>query len=434
MQPTTPTNLPIKATDRILYLDILRGIAILFIFLANISYLSGTYFYSEALASGFATARLDHALEVLDYTLIDGKFYSIFSMLFGIGFVVQYNNLKKTSRPFVPFFARRMFGLLLIGGFHLVFMWPGDILTLYALLGFVLILFRHFDDRRLLRWAVVLLLLPIVHWFAMFATGIYYPAALFTFVSEHAATLGVVTPDSLGTESPRFDPGAQVAATDFSQWFRMQIALPAFRLGLILFEGRFFKVLALFLIGIWAGRQILDKNILENTRFLKKVAIWGIAIGLPINILRAVVEFGGNSGDLWDFLFYLFYALGVVPLACGYAAGIALIVISRPKLLQWIAPVGRTALSNYLFQTVIAIFIFYGIGLGYTRQFGFSIVLLIAIVIFMWQVLFSTVWLHYFRFGPVEWLWRQLTYGKWIDIRLQKRKQFLKADLLVENQ
>ncbi|MBK7426365.1 MAG: DUF418 domain-containing protein [Saprospiraceae bacterium] len=183
------------------------------------------------------------------------------------------------------------------------------------------------------------------------------------------------------------------------------------------------------MIGIWAGRQILDKNILENKNFLKKVAIWGIAIGLPISVLRAVVEFGDHNGVIWDFLYHLFYALSVVPMACGYTAGIALLVIAKPRLLTWLAPVGRTALSNYLFQTFVAIGIFYGIGLGFTGRFGFSVVVVIALLIFAWQVLFSTVWLRSFRFGPIEWIWRQLTYGKWIDIRHKRSKVISTSNL-----
>jgi uncharacterized protein len=334
----------------------------------------------------------------------------------------------KGKRSFVPFFTRRMLGLLLIGGCHLVFVWPGDILTLYALLGLVLIFFRNFNDKRLLRWAAVLLLLPVLHWSAMYLTENFYPYPLFRHVSEHAATLGLVTPETTGTDSPRFSPAAHIAGTDFSTWFKMVVRLPLNRLGGLLMEGRIFKVLALFLVGIWAGRQILDKNILENRGFLKKIAIWGIAIGLPINVLRAVVEFGDHEGAIWNFLYHLFYALSVVPMACGYAAGIALLVMAKPQLLAWLAPVGRTALSNYLFQTFIAISIFYGIGMGYSGHFGFSVVVGIALLIFAWQVLFSTVWLRFFRFGPMEWIWRQMTYGKWIDIR----HRHVKAPVAVE--
>jgi len=415
MNPTELSITPLGNADRILYLDILRGIAILFIFLANIPYLSGTYFYPPEMAAGFPSAPLDNAFKVFFFTLIDGKFYSIFSILFGIGFVVQYNSIKNSHRSFVPFFCRRMLGLLLIGSIHLVLVWPGDILTLYALLGFLLIGFRNFTDRRLMVWTIVLLFMPIVHWLVMYILGFFYPIGLFKFVNTHAASLDLVMDHPAGYQV--FNEVGHLSGKDFSIWLKMQVALPALRLGGLLMEGRFFKVLGLFLIGIWAGRQILDYGILERTALLRKIALWGIGIGLPINVFRAVIEYGGHSGPVWDFMYYVFYALGVVPLACGYMAGIALIVTYRPQWLRWIAPVGRTALSNYLFQSFIGIFIFYGIGLGNIGRFGFAQVIGIAATVFLWQVLFSTFWLRYFRFGPIEWIWRQMTYGKWISIR-----------------
>jgi uncharacterized protein len=99
-----------------------------------------------------------------------------------------------------------------------------------------------------------------------------------------------------------------------------------------------------------------------------------------------------------------------------------MIVLSRKRLFIWFAPVGRTALSNYIFQSFIAITIFYGIGFGYTGKYSFSTVLAIAIVIFLWQIAFSTVWLMYFRFGPIEWIWRQMTYGKRIPLLIDNSR------------
>lgn len=220
----------------------------------------------------------------------------------------------------------------------------------------------------------------------------------------------------MGAGFDSYDPLNYLAMTDFGSYMIMTVYHPLVRLAMLLLEGRFFKVLALFLIGIWAGRQILDKNILENRDLLRKIAIWGFAIGLPVNIFRAFINFSSLSGDLWTFMSFVTYAGGVVPLACGYAAAIAMLVLSRKRLFIWFAPVGRTALSNYIFQSFIAITIFYGIGFGYTGKFSYSTVLAIAIVIFLWQIAFSTVWLMYFRFGPVEWIWRQMTYGKRIPL------------------
>jgi len=179
----------------------------------------------------------------------------------------------------------------------------------------------------------------------------------------------------------------------------------------LLMDGRFFKVLAMFLIGIWAGRHILDKNILDSTNFLKKVTYWGIGIGLPLNILRAVLNFGPFESELMPLWSAILHAAGVTPLACGYAAGIALIVKVRPRALAWFAPIGKTALSNYLLQTVISIFIFYGIGLGLTGKVSSSTVALIAIMVFLFQIVMSKLWLRYYAFGPIEWVWRRVTYG-----------------------
>lgn len=411
---------PVSQKDRIHYLDILRGMAILFIFLANIPIFSGTAFYSDEKSLSFATSSLDHIMEILAYAFVDGKFYSIFSILFGIGFVIQYNSVMRSGRSFVPFFTRRMLGLLLIGSIHLFLIWLGDILTLYALLGLMLIWFRNFNDKRLLVWAGILLILPVLHWLFMYSTNLFYPHWLYRTFDQYAEAQGMILKDWMGIGIATLDPIDYFALTNFSQFMAITIGAPMLRFADLLMDGRFFKVLALFLIGIWAGRQILDKNILQNRKLLVKIAVWGFVIGLPMNAFRTVIQFNSLNGDFWTFLSYVTYAGGVVPLACSYSAAIALIVFSRQRLLIWFAPVGRMALSNYLFQTIIAITIFYGIGFNYLASFGYSIIVIIALAIFLWQIAFSMIWLHYFRYGPVEWIWRQMTYRKWIPLRLKQ--------------
>ncbi len=403
--------------DRILYLDILRGIAILFIFIANISFFSGWWFLSESERQALATPKLDHILDMILFALIDGKFYSIFSLLFGIGFVVQYQKFVDSQRSFVPFMRRRMLILVLLGGIHLFFIWMGDILTLYALLGLVLIFFRHFSDKRLIVWASVLLVLPIVHYLIMLFTGAFYPYLMFEIFDDYAETLGMTIKDwnSQGYESFSFTE--YFAITDIGQLIKVNLGMPLNRYGSILLEGRMFKVLALFLLGIWAGRHILQHNLLENKGLLQKILFWGIVIGLPMNIIRTCIEFRIFKGEIWGVLNYVTYAAGVVPLACAYAALVALLLQKNRKSLTWFAPVGKTALTNYIFQSIISIFIFYKIGLGFVNTMGFLQITLLAIFIYICQVILSTIWLIYFRFGLLEWIWRMLTYGKWIDIR-----------------
>ncbi len=406
-----------ETSNRIEFLDILRGVAILFIFLVNIQHLSGVHYYSEEFESQFLFPDFQHFLEMLFFVLFTGKFYFIFSLLFGIGFVVQYQNIVKRNLPYKQFFIRRMLALLVIGLIHLFFIWSGDILTLYAVLGLTLIFFVDFDDRRLLKWAFVLLLLPIVHWLFMYATRTYYYYPLFDFVHEQAAELDLVTPDSKATDRPRFDASQRIAADDFSTWFQMQVVLPVMRLGLIIMEGRLFKVLALFLLGMWAGRKILREHLLDDQEFLKKLVFWGFIIGVPFNILFGILKFSDLiTGNFRNFLNHLSFAIGVTSMAFAYAASIALLVRSRPNLLRWFAPVGRMALTNYLSQSILGILIFHGIGFGYFGVFSFSEIIAIAMLLFVLQVVFSVLWLKRFRYGPVEWVWRQATYGKRLPI------------------
>lgn len=411
---TDHPDIPVPNKERIQFLDILRGIAILFILVANIKILSGVYFIPYIQKAAMNTASLDYIMEILAFIFVDGKFYSVFSILFGIGFAVQYQRMNIDDKVFVPFFRKRMLGLLIIGSLHLFLIWLGDILTLYALVGFTLVWFRHFSDKHLLIWAGVLLLMPVVHWLAMYLTDTFYPRYFFRLHNELVAPYIM---DMTGeNNNPGFSITGYLAISDVKQLLEANLRMPLFRLGRILMEGRMFKVLALFLLGIYAGRQILENNILSKTSRLKKIILWGLLIGIPMNLLRTWTEFGNQEGIFWQFAEYMLNALALTPMAIAYCAIIALIVTRHQHWLKWFAPVGRTALSNYLFQSLICIFIFYNVGLGYGGTFGYASILLIAFALFAWQIVFSTIWLRYFRFGPVEWIWRQLTYGKLIKL------------------
>jgi uncharacterized protein len=404
-------------SDRIPFLDILRGIAVLFIFFVNIQFLSGVYYYADDFSERFPTAALDGFLEVFFFIFLNGKYYYIFSFLFGIGFVVQYQNFQSRNQNFPAFFARRMLVLLAIGLFHMVFIWSGDILSIYAVLGFILLLFRDFPDKKLLKWAGMLLVMPLIHWILMYAFKIYYYYPLFDFVHEYAADLGLVYPETMGTDNPRFDARLRLEISNLSEWIQMQVVLPIQRLGLILMRGRLFKVMALFLLGLWAGRRILNDNILNDKAYLKKIAFWGFGIGLPFNILLAVLQFTDLvSGNLKHFLNHLFYVIGVASLAMGYVASLALLYKRIPYILNVFIPVGQMALTNYLSQSVIAILLFHNIGLGLYGKYSLAEVLFIAVLLFSGQILFSYLWLRFFKFGPIEWIWRQLTYWKRIQL------------------
>lgn len=414
MNTTNNEIKPIQVKERIDFLDVLRGIAIQFIFMANILTFSGIFLFAPSFRNPKMVWASDGLVDLITYALVDGKFYSIFSLLFGIGCVIQYQKFTKSDRSFSSFFKRRMFWLLVFGLVHLIGFWLGDILTLYALLGFMLLFFKDTADKKLLWIAAVLIMLPLLNWVIIHILKLDYPQLFF-----HK---GLAIWDHFGYPSREWngekfvDMQFLLSTNNWLDFFKMNMGTAFVRAGFILEEGRPFKVFGIFLIGLWAGRKILNDGLLSNTKFLKKVAIIGIGLGLPMTILRTYIEFFGGNSDSMSFLNTLSYAFGTVPMALGYAALLAMLYHKRPSLLNWIAPAGKMAFTNYLMQTLISITIFYRVGFGYAGQFGITVIMLIAISIFLLQVLFSTLWLKRFSFGPLEWVWRQLTYNKKINI------------------
>lgn len=406
---------PLQKENRIQFLDVLRGIAILFIFMANILSFSGYFDFNPDNQLPEATFFIDDVVDFITFSLIDGKFYSIFSLLFGIGCVIQYNNLKKHNKQFASFFMRRMFWLLIIGLIHLCLFWLGDILTIYALLGFILIWFVDVSDKKLLTFATILIFFPIINWLFVHFTDLNYARFFFKLNTAYYEHFNLPINEWNGREYADFQKW--IANENLTDFFKMNLGNTFIRIGAILREGRIFKVLGIFLIGIWAGRRILNNDLLNNVAFLKKIAIWGISIGLPISIFRTYIEFYTGQEPLWEFLNTLTYAFGTVPLAMGYAALLALIYKKRQKFLNIFAPVGKMALSNYIFQTAIATTFFYGIGFGFAGKFGLTVIMIIAIFIFTLQIILSKLWLTKFKYGPLEWIWRQLTYGKKLMIK-----------------
>ena len=407
---------PIQKNDRIDYLDILRGIAILFIFTANIPFFSGIWHVDPESSLREINLASDEIVDYIMYVLVDGKFYSIFSLLFGIGCVIQYHNLSSHGKVFAPFFRKRMFWLMVFGLIHLFLLWPGDILTLYSVLGFILIWFVNKSNKTLLITAGILILMPLANWAFFQFSGIYYPGVFYQQSTAVYQYFEMPVIEMGGGFRPDFL--AFLLNENLPDFFKMSLGNGFSRIGMILDEGRMFKVFGIFLIGIWAGRKILNEDLLNNTSFLKKVFLIGVLVGLPFNLYRGYLELFAERSPLNHPIHILTYALGTVPLAMGYAAGIALLVKKGVSFLNFFKPVGKMALTCYLSQTIVSIIIFYGIGFNQVGKYGYTIILLIALTIFIIQALLSKLWLKYYKFGPMEWLWRKLTYG--ISLKFKK--------------
>ena len=401
---------PIPASERSALLDSLRGYALFGILIANILAFIGIDFLGDAQREALPLARLDDLSEFLIEWLIVGKFYSIFSLLFGIGFAIQLARLEQRGEG-VPRYLRRLAVLFLIGLAHLLLLWLGDIVALYALMGAVLLLFRRSSDATLLRWAVALWLVPIA-WSAAIHFGGLRPA-------EPIYATGIAMIAATGLDVSR-GPLPYLAGPDFLPHLLAHPGEILFRLGDLVYQMRFTKVLGMFLIGLWIGRRAVYANLDRYRPLLRKVATVGLAIGLPMSAAKAVLTMEAGDDRLLQFAAECAYVLGTATLALGYAAAFALLWHNRRRgLLTWAAPAGRMALTNYLMQSLLQSAIFYGWGFGLIAKLGLAFVFPIALALFALQVTYSRWWLSRFRFGPVEWLWRSLTYGQRQPMRVE---------------
>lgn len=401
---------PVGQGERIEILDVLRGAAIFGILIANMLVVGGYFFLSPDEQAALPTFASDEVVAHLIHVLLEGKFYSIFSLLFGIGFAVQLGRAAGKGIAFPALFRRRLTGLLLIGLVHAVFIWSGDILLLYALLGFLLVPFHRASDRTLLAGAVTVLALPVVIYLLLLALGAGDP-----FAAMEAATAEGDGPDFFTT---------LLAGFQGSNW------LDAWRSNLMMLAGRwvdlfitmrFPKVFGMFLLGLYVGRSGLGLNIGRDRDLLRRLAILGLAIGVPANLLMARLQemsvYLPASG--LGLLQVVAASIGVPLLALGYAAALALLFHSSAgrRLLAPLGWAGRMALTNYLMHSVIMVTIFYGIGLGWYGRLGPTMTTVLALLICLVQVPLSAAWLARFQFGPVEWLWRQFTYRRRMPLR-----------------
>ena len=396
---------PAPARDRIMVLDVLRGVAVGGILLANTFVFFGLFLIPPERAAAFSTHSLDRVVEFVEHVLVEGKFYSIFSLLFGIGFGLQ---LARGGDASVSRFRRRLRVLLLIGAVHALLIWAGDILLLYALLGFSMPWFAKKDARSLLRWTVGLLATP----------------AILYIVAVIAWRLAGLTPPPPGPARPELPPEM------FERLEAMGTGglVDALIGNLIFFVGRwvdlfmsvrFPKVLGMFVLGLWTVRQGITTDLQAHLPLLRRWRAAGWTIGLAANVIAALAFLRSpywppSPGGL---LGVFAQAIGFPLLALGYACTIAIALPRMPHVLGLAGPVGRMALTNYLMHSIVCVTLAYGFGLGWWWQIGAATTWVVAGTIVALQIPLSRWWLASFQYGPAEWLWRRLTYGVPLPMR-----------------
>ena len=399
---------PVEGKERHLILDFLRGFALLGICLANYPEFALYSFLQSSAAEAMPTATVDSAVKWLLYIFVDGKFYTIFSLLFGIGFSIILENNRRRGVNGLKVFYRRMGILLLIGLAHLLLLWSGDILMLYALVGMTLPLFLRRSDRSILFWALSFLALPVV----IDAVCGLARVSLSSKLVEWQWLLC----DRFGITEANFAYWLH-DATSYSDMSKFLLMGAVERMQEFVDGNRYFKVLGLFLIGYYIGRKRLYADFGQYGLALKRICRVGLFLGLPLSALYAWSALSGRPFGLG--VHSLFYFVSVYLTSFGYVAGLCLLYLrSKGKSGLWraLSFPGRMALTNYIGQSALGVLIFYGVGLGLGAYMGLVYVELIAAAVFALEVAFSIIWLKAFRFGPLEWIWRCLTYGRFFPL------------------
>lgn len=404
-----PPDGPVRSPDRIVVLDVLRGFAILGILLVNAP------LFLQPLASvtlgGGEAGLLDRVAATATAALAEGKFFTLFSLLFGIGVAMQMRRAERKGVAFAPFFVRRMALLLVIGAAHAVLLWWGDILVFYALFGLLLIPLRRVTARRAARLAIVVACLPIVLNVGLFGL----------------TRLAAGTPD--GREALQAGLQASIAEAERSS----AAALEAYRgsdLGAmiavrtdewmlsstgIVLNGMAFLVVSMFLLGLAIGKSGLLADPARHLPTLRRARLGGFLVGVPTTVLwlwirpESVYAF-----EVDTIVSTAAFVVSAPALSIAYAASLVLAgrdPAGRRRMMP-LAAVGRVALSAYLTQSIVMTTLSYGYGVGLFGRVGSAGALAIAVAVLVGQVPIAAWWTRRFRFGPAEWLWRTLSYGR----------------------
>lgn len=426
----TPGAAPVPLEERIVALDAVRGFALWGILVVNVLGISGL----RALSVD-ETSALEPLLRQIVQTLFQGKFVSLFSILFGISFVLQLDRLHARGIGAFPTYWRRLVILFLFGMGH-VLLQPGEVLMPFALCGAVLLVFYRLPWKIVLACAILLMAAPHLHTAWSTANAMNQATAESSAGGTGDHVLGADEPVLEGAGRTRkvlpgrsWDPydgpeavriHAQGSLAEVAR-YSVDFTWNRWASGWVGYLWITFP-LQLMMIGLLIGRTGVLRNVDKNRRLFRLVWWGGLAVGLGLMWLTGPV-FAWASQGVWNpwigFVGNLLFVMAALILALAYGAGIFILFqheLTR-KILVPLGAVGRMALTNYLLQTLITVYLFWGFGLGWYGRYGAGAVELMALLIFGAQAAFSILWLRYFRFGPAEWLWRCGTYWQWQPLR-----------------
>ncbi|GGE59427.1 DUF418 domain-containing protein [Priestia taiwanensis] len=372
-------NHSILQRERIQKLDIIRGFAILGIFLVNIPVMVG---------SSNVFTGIDKYISIFYALFVHTKFYTIFSFLFGLGFYIFISRAKEKGLTYNRLFVKRLLLLFVLGTVHYVFFWGGDILHTYALIGVFLLFFYRCTLKTLLIWA-----------FSLFTIAHTFVLAFSLSLLEKEETTSTLKPNYFA----EWLSNVQERAGDF------------FSTNLLFMEFiRLPEILSLFLFGLYVGKKGVFYKIEEYKSSLRKWQIGSFVVSLLLSIPILLTFFQNETHEVKDY--YLWVILSSKPLAMFY---IITLMLAKRRWLNYFGYVGQMALTNYITHTLVGVVLLAAL-VTQPANIALSIQIPIVLVVYSTQIFISKWWLNRYRFGPLEWLWRSGTYGQFQSMKKER--------------
>jgi uncharacterized protein len=405
----TSATLPIPG-DRIAVVDVLRAYALFGIIITHsvTGFLAG-----QAPSPDFMLfTSFDRLVADLENLLTFGKFFTIFSFLFGLSFAIQLRNATQKGVGFSGRFTWRLLVLALIALVHGAF-FSGDILIVYAFLGLLLIPFRNLKTRTLVIIALVLVFnIP----------GLLLGIAQ---VNAHPSPEQVAQGAALQAQFTEFARRQYEIKTSgtFAELAYINLTFGLLsKVAFMIFTGRLWITFGLFLLGMCAGRLEIFKDSVANRRFFRRLMWPSAAVALATTIVAIIRPVGFQISSVSDLLASFSFTVQQVSLSAFYVAVVTLLYWRKPAkgLLPSLAPLGRMGLTTYLSQSAFGILLFYGLGFGLLGKIGVAAAVGASIAFYILQVLLARAWMTRFTLGPVEWLWRSLTYFRLQPLRVSQ--------------
>ena len=407
-EPTTetaapPRAAPVRAGERIAALDVLRGFAVLGILAMNVqsySMITAAYFNPTANEKG---AGIGFAVWLFTHVFFDTKFMSIFSTLFGAGMALMSERAAARNASATGVHYRRQFWLLVLGLAHAHLIWYGDILVPYALCGFILYSLRNLKPRKLLIAGFAMTAVtPLIFLFTAWSMQYWPPEVGDAMQQGWAPATAAAEAETAAYRSGWLGQMAQRIPAAIALETSVFLLVFLWRSGGLMLVG-----MGLYKLGVLSAKR--------SSEFYRRMAFAGFGLGMPIVI--AGVVYNTNHDFAFEhsqFQGQTFNYVGSLGVFLGYVALVMLAVQKGwlPGLQRRLTAAGRMAFTNYISQSVICTLIFYGHGLGLYERVDRLGQLAIVVAIWVLQLLWSPWWLARFRFGPLEWLWRSLTYMK----------------------